>query len=113
MRSHYREAGGGRLGPIIISGMDPEDHFPAGGDMIRDIMNFVVTNSAIHQTHSKIVMFGGTASTGNTARSIATGLGFTLTQVTGTGITNADLDPLTTLTMLSICQRPTTRSAAA
>ena len=64
--------------------------------MVRDIMNFIVKNSAVHQAPSKIVMFGGTAAVGNTARSIATGLGFTLTQVTGGGITTADLDPVTT-----------------
>ena len=81
--------GGGRLGPIIVSRMDPEEHGVAGRDMIRDIMNFVVTNSAVHQTRSMILMFGGNTATGNTAHTIATGLGFTLTQVNGAGITNA------------------------
>ncbi len=88
--------GGGRLGPIIVSGMDPEDHGTPGQDMIRDIMNFVVKNSAVHQAPSKIVMFGGTTTTGNSARALATGLGFTLTQVNGAGITTTDLNPLTT-----------------
>ncbi len=88
--------GGGRLGPIIVSGMDPEDHGTPGQDMIRDIMNFVVTNSALHQTHSKIIMFGGSSTVGATTRNIATGLGFTLTQVTGTAINGVDLNPLTT-----------------
>jgi len=88
--------GGGQFGPIIVSGMDPEDHGAPGRDMIRDLLRFVVENSVLHPTPSNIVMFGGSAAVGTTARSLVTGFGFTLTQVTGSGITAANLNPLTT-----------------
>lgn len=77
---------GGGLGPVLLSGMDPEDHFPAGGEMIRDFFLFVVGESALHAAPSKILMLGSSASIASTARGIAQSVGYTLTQVTGQDI---------------------------
>src|SRR3990172_7456003 len=48
-------------GPIIIAGMDPEDHgscpFGSGCDMIRDIVLFVTDNSSNGGTG--VLMLGG------------------------------------------------------
>jgi len=82
------------FGPIMLSGMDPEDH--NGGEMIGDFMNFVVKNSALHPNPSSILMLGGSGSAVTIAQNAAASFGLTLTQVTGAGITNADLNPQTT-----------------
>ena len=87
---------GGGLGPIIISGMDPEDHGSPGQQMIRDLMDFVVGESALHASPSKIAMLGGSSSRASNAASIASGLGFTLSHFTGQGILDVDLSPRTT-----------------
>ncbi len=77
-------------GPIILSGMDPEDHGTPGADMIRDIMDFVVSNADINGpagTGTQVLMLGGGAGpigfSGVDASAIATGLGYTLTHVSG------------------------------
>ena len=83
-------------GPIILSGMDPEDHGTAGVDMIRDIMDFVVSNADNNGpvgTGSSILMLGGDAGeigfTGTDASVIATGLGYTLTHTSGAAAISA------------------------
>ena len=67
-------------GPIILSGMDREDHGTPGVDMIRDIMDFVVTNSNVAGgTQTKVLLLGpggAIGGSGTNASTIATGLGF-------------------------------------
>jgi len=67
--------------------------------MARDILYFVVKNSALHQTPTNIIMLGGNAvigASGLNAATVAAGLGFSLTRVNGTAITSANLNPATT-----------------
>ena len=76
-----------QAGPIILSGMDPEDHGAAGETMISDILDNVVsgaTNNGAAGTGSKILMFGpagGIGASSTNASTIAAGLGYTMTVV--------------------------------
>lgn len=78
-------------GPVILSGMDPEDHGSAGTTMIGDVMSFVVTNSSIHAGGTAILMLGGNPTSmggsGSNASAIAASRGLTLTHITGAAIT--------------------------
>jgi len=83
--------GAAQAGPIILSGMDPEDHDTGGGtqgtDMISDVLEYVVenaTNNGAAGTGSNILMFGPSGGIGAdsiNASTIATGLGYTMTVV--------------------------------
>lgn len=82
---------GGGLGPIVLSGMDPEDHGSPGQQIIRDLMDFVVNESALHVTPSRIAMLGGSSSRANNKASNANSLGFTLSYFTGQGMLDVNL----------------------
>jgi len=76
-----------QAGPIILSGMDPEDHGAAGETMISDILDNVVsgaTNNGAAGTGDNILMFGpagGLGASATNASTIAAGLGYTMTVV--------------------------------
>ncbi len=77
-------------GPVILSGMDPEDHGSAGQTMIRDIMLFVVNNSTIHPAGNKILIIGGSGSNTSLTISLATNAGLAPTHVTGAAISSVN-----------------------
>ncbi|MCH9021749.1 MAG: DUF642 domain-containing protein, partial [Planctomycetes bacterium] len=85
------------FGPMIFSGMDPEEHLVPGDDMIRDILEFVVSNSTLHPAPQNIAMLGGSTAVHADAAAIVSELGYTVTRLTGAAITNADFNPLTTV----------------
>ncbi len=69
-------------GPLILSGMDPEDHGSAGVTMISDILAFVVNNSTLGAGTDIAMLGGDTGGIGGSsadASVIAAALGFTLT----------------------------------
>jgi hypothetical protein len=84
----------GGFGPVILSGMDPEDHGSGfgqqGWQMIQDILRFVVEESVIDASPDSVLQLGG--SVGNLAitQSAAGPLGFTVTHATGADISTVD-----------------------
>ena len=84
------ETTGGGFGPVLLSGMDPEEHGVPGSEMIRDFFRFVVGESAIHAEPTKILMLGSSTFVANIAQNIAVSLGYSLTHVRGAEILSAD-----------------------
>ncbi|MBK8100601.1 MAG: carboxypeptidase regulatory-like domain-containing protein [Planctomycetes bacterium] len=84
----------GGFGPVILSGMDPEDHGPnpggQGWQMIQDVIRFVVVNSAISAQPSRVLQLGGSVANASIALSAVTPLGFTHTHMTGAAITTVN-----------------------
>ena len=84
----------GGFGPIIVSGMDPEDHGSsvggAGWQMIQDIVFFVVENSALTPDPGKIAHLGGSSSVFSITQSAVTPLGYTIDHIQGTEILAVD-----------------------
>ncbi|MEM7205866.1 MAG: Ig-like domain-containing protein [Planctomycetota bacterium] len=85
----------GGFGPIILSGMDPEDHDAsrggAGWEMIQDTIEWVVTNSALSATPGRVLQLGGSTTNAEIARTAAEDLGYTFTHRRGTEILAEDL----------------------
>ncbi len=77
-------------GPIIVAGTDPEEHGTAGRQMVKDIIRWVTENSRATHDPPAVLMLGGTTSPENLVRSICNELGYSLTRVTGAGITAAN-----------------------
>ena len=84
----------GGFGPVILSGMDPEDHGAGvggqGWQMIQDILRFVVEESVVHASPSKILQLGGSVSNLAITQSAVGPLGFTVTHATGAAISTVD-----------------------
>lgn len=83
------------FGPVILSGMDPEDHGGfvggPGWEMIRDIMKFVVEESGLSPQPSRVVQLGGSSTNALIAQSAAGVLGFTFTHAFGPAISTVNL----------------------
>lgn len=84
----------GGFGPIILSGMDPEDHGGgvggAGWTMIRDVMRWVVENSALSANPTRVLQLGGTPGNAAVAQSAGNALGYTVTHRQGNAILTED-----------------------
>jgi hypothetical protein len=84
----------GGFGPVILSGMDPEDHGAGfgqqGWQMIQDIVRFVVEESVIDADPTSVLQLGGTVSNLAITQSATGPLGFTVTHVTGAAISTVD-----------------------
>ncbi|KAA3615201.1 MAG: hypothetical protein DWQ01_00315 [Planctomycetota bacterium] len=81
---------GGGFGPIILSGMDPEDHGSwvggAGWQMIQDIVYFVTSESVLSANPNRVVQLGGTSSNVNILISAVNPLGFVVDHFRGSDI---------------------------
>ncbi len=82
-------------GPVIISGLDPEDHDIEGVVIISEMMDYVVSNSLLYQVEgrpapTRVLQLGGTGGpiggSLTDAALIAQDLGYTLTVVNGPAI---------------------------
>ena len=85
----------GGFGPVILSGMDPEDHGAgvggAGWEMIRDIMRFVTDESLISANEPKrVLQLGGSSFNSSIAQSAASSLGYDFTHAPGSQILSED-----------------------
>ncbi|MCH8146994.1 MAG: Ig-like domain-containing protein [Planctomycetes bacterium] len=84
-------------GPMILSGMSPEQAGSAGQELIRDVLSFVVVESTLHPMPGRIAMLGGNNTIANTVRSIAEELGYQLDHYRGTFVALVNLDPDTSI----------------
>ncbi len=82
-------------GPVIISGLDPEDHDIEGVVIISEMMDYVVSNSVLYQVEgrpapTRVLQLGGTGGpiggSLTDAALIAQDLGYTFTVATGASI---------------------------
>lgn len=84
----------GGFGPMILSGMDPEDHGSgvggAGWQMIQDVVRFAVEESVISANPSRVVQLGGSQSNAAILRSAVEPLGYTVTHMMSSDILGVD-----------------------